>query len=147
MFVQQDIRRLDITMNHAMLMGIVNGTSQSGKQMHNFRSRWKLPSVRGTVNVVGECLSFDILHDHAGDTIACCCWLSSLEVVDLHDIGMVQRSHYLRLTSEPCSEIRVSMQIGMQQLDSHSTLQLCIPGLPDLGHASTPQALLQFVLS
>src|SRR5438067_4640882 len=70
-FVKQDIGRFDIAMDDAMLMDIVNSNTDRGKKVHDVNGRGKLSQVRGSSNVVSQCRSSCVVHDHIGDSTFC----------------------------------------------------------------------------
>src|SRR5439155_24624022 len=86
LFIEQDIRRLNITMHHAMLMGIVNSTADGVKEMDNVGCRWEVSCVRGCTNILSQSRSVNIVHDHVGQTAIVFRIRRGLEVMNLHNI-------------------------------------------------------------
>src|SRR6266566_6094398 len=104
-FIKQDISRFDIAMDHALLVGKVNSATDGQEKMDDISGRRKLSLSGGVVNVVCQRLPFDIIHDHVGNG-TCRLWrLRNLEVVDLHNIGMMQRSHHPGFTDKTFHKI------------------------------------------
>jgi hypothetical protein len=54
----------------------------------------------------------------------------------------MERCQHPRFADKTPQELRVGLQIRVQDLDGDSTLELSIKGLPDLNHAVLSQALL-----
>jgi hypothetical protein len=100
-------------------MSIINGLTDGRKEMHNVNGRWKLASSRCTANVVSECLSLDIIHDHVGDRDTGLGKLSGLKVVDLDDIRMMQRSDNACFTGKTRDEFGICLQIRVKYLNGH----------------------------
>src|SRR5713226_10417041 len=101
--------------------------------MDNIGGRRKVSPAGRAMNVVGQCLSLDIVHDHISD----CCpgfWRTkSLKVMNLHDVRMVQRGYDPRFTNETFHEIRIILQVIVEEFDGNIALQLGVEGLPDFG--------------
>src|SRR5579884_2792654 len=134
-------------MDHAMLMGIVYCLTDDGEQMHDVYHWRNLPLTQRVRDVIGQGSPFDILHDHVADGLLRLRRASEVEIVDLHDVGMVQGSHYPCFTEKSCAEVGIVLQIKVQNLDSDVPLKLGVPSLPDLSHAPASQALVQFVFT
>ena len=86
--VKQDISRFDIAVDHATLMGIINSATDACKEVNNFAGGWKISHARCAADVLGQCLSLDIIHDHVDSSVARV-GRRGLEVVDLYDVRMV----------------------------------------------------------
>src|SRR5438874_11826417 len=50
--IEQDIRRFDITVNHSMLMSIINRRTNGGKKMNGLARRWEFMDKRSATNVI-----------------------------------------------------------------------------------------------
>src|SRR5205823_5805313 len=96
--IKQNVGWLDITVNHAFLVGIINGAGNWRKEVHNIGWGRNFPHTRGGTNVVCQRLSLYIIHDHVGDHALYLWRIRDVEVVNLHNVGMVQGSDYLGLT-------------------------------------------------
>lgn len=144
--VEQNISRFEVAMDHAMLVSIVNGKTDRREKLHNLCRRGENPLSGSAMNVVCQCLSFHILHDHIGQG-GFFLGGSDMEVMDLHNVGMVQRGDKLRLALETGDKMGIFLQIGMQQLDRNVALELRIEGFPDLCHTSSSQLFLEFIFT
>src|SRR5581483_5621774 len=116
------------------------------KELHNLCWSWNVSSLRSISNVVRQSLAFNVIHHHIGKR-AFLLRRGDLKVMDLHNVGMVQRGDKLRLAFETCNKIGILFQIGMQQLDRNVSLELCIECLPDFCHATLSQSLLEFIFA
>src|SRR5579872_402063 len=90
--IKQDVGRLDVAVNHALLMSIVNGEADGSEEADDILGSGKLLIVRGCMDIIGQRPTLNILHDHislclrlrsASNTFFC-----DMEVVDSDDIGM-----------------------------------------------------------
>src|SRR5207253_2102093 len=62
--IEQNISRLDIAVNDALLMCIVNGEADRREEAHELLWREKASSARGIANILGQRLAFNVIHDH-----------------------------------------------------------------------------------
>src|SRR5881397_1856479 len=67
--------------------------------------------------------------------------------MDLHNVGMVQRSNKLCFALETGDKMGILFQIRVQQLDRNVALELRIERFPDLCHATKSQSLLEFIFA
>jgi hypothetical protein len=61
-FVNQDIGRFDVTVDHTFLVGIVDSKANGRKEMNNVGGGEKFYLIRGVGNVVGEGRPFYVIH-------------------------------------------------------------------------------------
>src|SRR5450759_870583 len=65
--------------------------------------------------------------------------------MNLHDIRVMEGSNKLRFTLETCDEVRVFLQIRVENFNGDVTLQQRIASLPDLCHPTLSQTLQKLV--
>src|SRR5713226_9551287 len=68
-----------------------------------------------------------------------------LEVMNLYDVRMMKGSNKLCFALETCDEVRVFLQVRMENLNGDVALQLSIASLQNLRHTTLSQPLQQFV--
>ena len=61
--------------------------------------------------------------------------------MNLYDVRMMKGSNKLCFALETCDEVRVFLQVRMENLNGDVALQLSIACLPNLGHATLSQTL------
>src|SRR5258706_4401751 len=105
-------------MDHALLMGVVNGEADCREDVNDVGGRWKLSLARCITNIVSECRSFDIIHHHIGCGDVRVRSMDELKVVNLHNIGMVQRRNKPCFALETRGEIRSGLESSVELLDS-----------------------------
>src|SRR5579875_2269394 len=136
-------------MDHALPVCVVNRLANRSEEVDNLRRRWNLPFMGCLMKIVRQRLAFDVLHHHVGQgcvgTAFRLLWLHHMEIVDLHDIGMMQRSDKLGFALKARDEIRIIAQVRVQQFDGDIALQLGIESFPDLGYAAVSQSFSQFI--
>src|SRR5579859_7164404 len=97
-------------MNHAILMGIINGTANRGEELQDNMRLRNMPLARVCMEIGCQRLPFNIIHNHVGkgsSTISCVGCLRNLKVVYLDDIGVMETSDKLRLALKTCREIGI----------------------------------------
>ena len=67
------------------------------------------------------------------------------DVVDRHDVGVVQGSSGLGLAVELPHELRVSCELGREDLERDVAVEAILPGPEDCAHAAAPEGLLDGV--
>src|SRR5947209_10617938 len=122
-------------------MGVVDGAADACKQVQYFAGGRKISHPRCVADVLVQCLSVDVIHDHVGgggviNHVPTGLGKRGLEVVDLDDVGMVKGGNHAGFTDETLHEVWIVLQISMEELDGNIALKLCVEGLPDLGHAT-----------
>src|SRR3989442_6697191 len=129
-------------MDHALLVGIINRQTNGREELHDRHWGREIPHPRGAADQAGQRLTLDISHDHVGGVPLRFRRLRDVEVVDLHNVWMLQGSNNLGLACKSCAEGSVRLEIGTQELDGDMALQLGVEGLPYFRHATMSQALL-----
>ena len=69
------------------------------------------------------------------------------DLVDLHDIGVMEPRDRFRLEPETVQLLRPGLEAGPDHLQGDQTLQLSLPGLVDHPHATVAQLLQDLVVS
>src|SRR2546421_4028009 len=115
--------------------------------MSDIGCRGKSPYTRGAIDIFSQRLTFDIVHDDVDMGVFGLRGLGNLEIVYLHNVGMVERSDDACLAFKTSQKVGIILQISMKNSDSDKALQLGIVSLPEFGHATVPQTLTQFILS
>ncbi len=105
-------------MDHAFLMGIVKSEADCCEDVHNVIGGRELSLVRCVTDILSKRRSFDIIHHHIGCGDVRVRRMDELKVVNLHDIGMVQRRNKLCFALETRSEIWIGLHIGVELLNS-----------------------------
>src|SRR5579875_1972673 len=106
-------------MDHALPVCVVNRLANRSEEVDNLRRRWNLPFMGCLMKIVRQRLAFDVLHHHVGQgcvgTAFRLLWLHHMEIVDLHDIGMMQRSDKLGFALKARDEIRIIAQVRSEE--------------------------------
>ena len=120
--VKDDVSGFDVTMDHAFLMSIVNGEADRCEDVNDVGGGWKLSLARCVTEIVSECRSFDIVHHHIGCGSVRVRGMDELKVVNLHDIGVVQRRNKSCFALETRGEIGIGLQIGVELLNGNRSV-------------------------
>ena len=131
---KQDVRGLDVAVDHAVLVGVSEGVRHLGDEPHGLLQRQR-PLAREPVQ---ERLPFHVAH-HVEEDPLC---LASLE--QRHDVGMRELRGDLRLTGEPLAA-QIFARRRRQDLDGHCPTERDVPGEVDRGHAAMAQLALDHV--
>ena len=67
------------------------------------------------------------------------------DLVDLHDVGVLQAGRRLGLTPEAGQLLGVGLVAGSQQLQGHDPIQGHLPGLVDHTHSAAAQLRQEFI--
>jgi len=78
--------------------------------------------------------ALDVLHDHIVLVAL------GVEIEDLHDVGVMELGHGLRLTPKAAYEVGLVGEVGMQDFDSDPAVEVGVVAVVDLGHAAAAQA-------
>ena len=114
--VKDDVGGFDVAMDHPLLMGIVKSEADCCEDVHNVIGGRELPLVRCVTDIVSERRPLDIIHHHIGRGNLRVRGLNELKVVNLHDIGVVQRRNKLPFALETRGEIGIGLKIGVELL-------------------------------
>ena len=88
--MKENIGWFEVPMDDAGLMGIINSQTDRCKQLQDICARRNFPYARCAVYILCQRLSFDPIHNQAGHSGAWRLWVQETEVVDPHDVGMMQ---------------------------------------------------------
>ena len=127
-----DIVWLDIPVDHTLGMGMLQCLGDLGAEMQRF------PPAHGTpllhVLLEGQPVN-ELHHDVIGIP-------GVIHIVDCHDIRMGEHGDGLALRMEPSAEVLVPVQLLLEDLHRHITIETMVHGTIDHGH-SAPADLLQ----
>jgi hypothetical protein len=98
-----------------------------------------LDGKRPFPEMLGEGLSFDVLHDEKVDAV-----LVS-DVMEGADVWMLKRGDGARLAFEPLTEIGIGGERRGQDLDGDQAIEPDVPGLVNLAHAAGSQRAQDFI--
>src|SRR5439155_8087551 len=112
-FLKQNVSWLDITMQDAVLMGIINGSANGGEETNDLSGRRKLTNVGGLRYVFSQGLPFNIIHNHVGDRTIRLGSIGSLEVIDLNNIRVMERGNSPCFTGKAGQKFRVLLEVCM----------------------------------
>ena len=150
LYVEQDIRWLDVVMNDSLFVRIINGGTNACKEIHNLGDRREHSHMRGTLDTLHERgLPLDVVHDYIrGGLVAGLRWTGNIGLAYLHNVGMVQCRYALPFFHEEGNEIGVILkQIGMKHFHGNILPGLSINTFPDLARAPVSKQFLQLVFS
>ena len=134
-FVHQDVLGLDVAMDDALVMRILKRFADlrhDGQRL----ARLQL-AVR---QQVPQRHAIDELHQEVVKTIGLA------EIVNGHDVRMVQTRQRARLAREPLGERWVPAGLGGQNLHGHQAVELLLPGLIHRAHAALADEAQDFQL-
>ncbi len=97
MGVKQDIAGFEIPMDHALLMGVIDGGSDGLKEMKQVGKRGEGVPGRGVTRGVGKGGSFNVVHHQIGHGLLRFRGRGDMEAVQPHDVGMLKGKDALRL--------------------------------------------------
>jgi hypothetical protein len=114
-------------MDDAALVGVVNrpgqGLHQRGRRARLLRTAAQPGSQAAAVHIFqGKVRAARLLAD----------------LVDLHDVGVMQLGHGLRLAAEAGQLLRPAVRLGQDHLQSDDPAELRVAGLVDDAHAAAP---------
>jgi len=116
LFVDEDVLRLDVTMHHSPLMGVLEG------ETHLY------PEPCGHLRVersalkdeLGERNTLDVRHGVVGESAL------AVDIMNLYDIGMREVRGDLRLAEKPEGEVFIERQLLREELQRDQTLEAVI---------------------
>ena len=133
-FGQHDVRRLQIAMDDALLMRLLQGLSDFCSNLQNLIER-----QRAFRQALGESLAFEILHDQEVGAVL------RADVVKRADIRMLQRGNGFGLALHALLQFRVSGEMRRQNLDGDGAVEASVLGAIDLAHAACAERREDFV--
>src|SRR5262249_20575075 len=124
-----DIRRLEIAMNHALLVSELQRFRNLMGDLQSFLYR-----NGATLNPLSQRFTFDQLHDEEVSS------LGFLESVERRDAPMIQRSQYLSLSLKTRDPFGIVCERFREHLHRHVTAQLRVTCAIDFSHSAGAQA-------
>ncbi len=115
-------------MENVLLMGVVHGPSQGLDQGGGLAGRQGC-----AVEAVGQTAAVDELEGEEGQAVLLA------DLVDLHDVGMLQAGHRLGLGLEAGQGVGAGVVGGEHHFEGDHTAQAGVAGLVDDAHAAAPQ--------
>ena len=135
LFIEKDVARLDVTMNHAFIMRELQRVTDLGHDRERPRRRKRFrfdhPFQIGPV---------DEFHHEVAQP------LGLAEIVHGNDVRMIERSKSLRLPKKARGEPVVFPKRRRKNLYRDHAIELFMPRLVDFAHSATPEELNQFKL-
>ncbi len=131
---QQDVDRLQVAVDDAVLVGVVDGAGQGADQVGGRPRR-----LRRAVQLAVEAAAVHVLQREVGAAFRLA------DLVNLDDAGVVQAGHRLRLGLEARPVHLPGQAAREDHLERHRALQAELAGLVDDAHAAPPQFLQQLV--
>ena len=143
--VDQDVRRLDVAVDDAVLVGVVDRLADLPHEGEDLldgdAGREGRPALRGglllPIDVVAEVASLQVLHREEVAAVL----LSDL--VDLHDVGVLEAGGGLGLAREAGDQLASIVLLGrglvdpvveLEDLERHDAIEVALPGLVDDPH-------------
>jgi hypothetical protein len=128
--VQDDIPRLDITMNNPLLVGVIQCGCEGKQQARNLH--WLQPFVAFVqfAQEHREGGSHQVFHHDIGMS------LDGVVIVDLNDIGMTQARYDLRFALKTGLKLRVRLYKLLHHLDGDRAVQSEMRAKIHLCHAA-----------
>src|SRR5436853_6553050 len=111
-------------MNHALLVGIVNSKTDRCEEMDEVGRGGKFACTGSITKIVSHRLPLHVIHDHVCERLFCFWRTSNVKIVNLYDIGVMQRCNHLRFSFKARKKVRIALQVGMKYFDSDITSQL-----------------------
>ena len=128
--VEQQIFRLDVAVDHALFMGVLQGLT------YRRHDRQRLLRVHFSVlQQVAQIYPVDIFHDEVVKPVG------FTKIVNGHDVGVAHLCQKLGLALETPGKVDVSLPLTGQHLDGHHPVERLLTRLVDDPHTATTQAL------
>ena len=134
---QQDIVRLDVAMDQALLVSIFQGAGASQDDVQGV-AHFELAQL---VEPLLQAAGFPVLHGHVLVAVVL------RHAVTMKDVGMVQLGHEASFALETLDEGLVADQVFGQNLQGNVAVQADLAGLVDGTHATGAQRLDQAILA
>jgi len=140
--VEHHVRRLDVAVDHALVVGVVQRTPHLAQQTGDFAQRWQeLAGAGALCHALGQRAAGQQPHNQVADVL-----LRAI-VEDGDDVGMFERGGSLRLTGEALDVAGLLGQSSGHHLDGDVPLEAALIGAIDGPHAAHAQQFAQFVLT
>ena len=121
LFVEQDVGRLDVAVDQAAAVGVVQGFGHLGDEGCRFRA-----GGPGLPQPGPQILAGDELGNHVAEAVG-----GPAHVVDGHDARVVQGRQHAGLGQEGLDVGRRGDAVAVRHLDGHVALQVVVVGLVD----------------
>ncbi len=131
---KQDVSRLQIMVNHALLMRIINRAAEGAENAGDFRQGEELARKTARVEFLFEGRALDELHHHIVQVAGV------VEVVNLYDVGVAQPGYGRCLALEASDEVFVLCQMPVKRFDSHVPIEARLIGLVDISRTPSAQS-------
>ncbi len=138
-FGQHDVGRLDVAVDHAFLVGIVERAGNGATDPEHVFVSHQLAVVGIPGEQASQVRSVNVFHRKIIQAILV------IGIINLDDVFVPPRGHRLRLTDEALCIRRILPVARIDDLDRHRTLQLGVPALVNLGHSPAADELLDAI--
>src|SRR5262249_33939568 len=128
--VQQDVLRLDVPVDHAFLVGVLEGVTYLDRQPQYF----VCPEPAG-VNGLAQAVASDELHEEVVEAVALA------EVIDGDNVGVAEPGEGAGLAGEALGEGGIPAGNRRQDLEGGQPIEPRLVGLVDRSHATAADQL------
>jgi hypothetical protein len=115
-------------MDDAVFVSVLHRPGQGPQQLRGGARR-----LRHAVEVLGQAAAVEVLQREERETVVLA------DLVDLHNVGMVQPGHRLGLGAEAGQVFRLGLGAGQDHLQGDEALELRLPRLVDHAHAAAAE--------
>ena len=125
--VEQDVRRLEVAVQHAALMGVMD------RPRHLHHDLGRRPRPRGeTIEFPGQAAALEQFHAEVQLPVPLA------HLVDRHDPRVVQERHRLGLFAESLLLHDIAQLVDPHHLESHDSIEAELSGFVDDALAASP---------
>ena len=132
--VQEDVGRLEVAVEHAALVGVVNGVGHRRQQPRGVARR------QGPRRL-GETASLEEFHTQIGVAV------TDADVVNGHDVGVVEAGGGLGLGPEALEVFGRRQRPGQQHFQGDDAVEALLPRLENDAHAAAGDLFLDLVIA
>ena len=132
----EDVLRLDVAVNNAVEMGMLETAEDLQDQLHRARSSHRLAQHARELGALKQ------LHDHVHHPV-----VGRSGVGHLHAVGMLEPRCRPGLTLEARGHLGVRAEVGMQDLDREVAMQTLVMRAENRSHATDPNKGLDSIAS
>ena len=126
--IEENIRRLDVPVHHAVRMRVVEGGRDLSEQLHGLE--WRKPSLFEKHTQVVPC---EQPHAHPGDT------RFDPAGVDRHDVRVLEPGDQPRFRFKTAGRGVIPQELGWQDLQRHGSFKSRVQRLVHGGHAAAAE--------
>src|SRR5438128_2836450 len=134
--IEKDIPRLQIAMENAALVGMMDGAGHRGEQ-----PRGAALIAAEALEVIGEAAAFEQLHAEEGGAS------EIADVVDRHDVGMIEIGRLFSLVAEALDLLRRGTRTGQNHLQGDDAIETLLPRFVDDAHAAALDLVEELVVA